>query len=199
MAKNVITEVSVVEDGNMTTYAAECPSGAEEHQFLYELVQKIIQQSRAEPIIRIPNTLLAIDRRDVTSMTLSICVEQFGRFVTPIEDLAVAADIADKVLASNTRAITITEVGILTAGAAADVTDASTVIIAVKDADGNTIVTKTYDTDNQPPDTKYADLGTVSATHSILAANEIPTVSVTQGGATANMPAFDLIIQYTND
>lgn len=72
MARNVITEVSVIENGQTKDYAAECPSGEEVDQFLYWLTQQLIQMSRAEPILRIPNTNLTIDRRDVTSITLTI-------------------------------------------------------------------------------------------------------------------------------
>jgi len=72
MAKNVITEVSVVEDGNTTDYAAECPSNEETHQFLYRLVQDLIQSNRGNPVLKIQNTLLEIDRRDVTSVTLTL-------------------------------------------------------------------------------------------------------------------------------
>lgn len=72
MAKNVITEVSVTENGNTKLYAAECPANEEEHQFLHKLTQDLIQSNRGNPVLRIQNTLLAIDRRDVSSITLSI-------------------------------------------------------------------------------------------------------------------------------
>ena len=73
MAKNVITELSVTEDGaTKANYASECPAGEVAHQFLYELTQKLLRQSRTEPIIRIANTALTIDRRDVTSLTLTL-------------------------------------------------------------------------------------------------------------------------------
>ena len=72
MAQNVITEVAVTEDGLETAYAAECPSGERADQFLYKLIQDLISPVRNEPILRIANTSLTIDRRNVTSITLTV-------------------------------------------------------------------------------------------------------------------------------
>lgn len=113
-----------------------------------------------------------------------------------VEDLGAGVDISSRpVFVSPSLAITLSAVGILTQGAPAGVDDSNTVVIAIKDDGGNTIVSKTYNTANQPPSSDYADLGALSASYSPLLAAEHVTLSVTQG-ATANMPAFDLILEY---
>jgi hypothetical protein len=81
----------------------------------------------------------------------------------------------------------------LTRGAPAGVDDGNTVVIAVKDDAGNTIVTKTYDAGTQPPTNDFGDLGTIA--YASCEAEEHLTLTVTQG-ATANMPAFYLVIEW---
>jgi hypothetical protein len=113
----------------------------------------------------------------------------------PFENLAAGADIAARPAFISKLAAVISEVGILTQGAPAGVDDANTAVIAITDSAGNSIVSKTYNTANQPPDAAYASLGTVSATHGILTAGEVVKAAVTQG-ATADLPAFFLFIRY---
>lgn len=116
--------------------------------------------------------------------------------IIPVENLAAAADIADRPVFAHGRALTLVSAGILTQGAPAGVDDSNTVVIALKDDAGNTIVTKTYNTDGQPPTNYYADLGTLDPTHKVLTATEHVTLSVTQGGTTADMPAFVVILRF---
>lgn len=89
------------------------------------------------------------------------------------------------------RANILQSIGILTKGAAADVSDTQTVVITLKDDAGNTIVTKTYNTGTQPPDTDYEDLGALSE-HKALAAGEHVSMTLAQG-VMCDMSAFDLI------
>lgn len=115
--------------------------------------------------------------------------------IVPVEDLAADGDIAARPIFVHPRAVTIVSVGILTQGSPAGVDDANTAVLALKDDAANTILTKTYDTANQPPDGDYEDLGTPDATHKVLAAGEHVTLDVTQG-TTADLPAFSLVIRY---
>ncbi|MCC6910378.1 MAG: DUF2190 family protein [Phycisphaerales bacterium] len=113
-----------------------------------------------------------------------------------IEDLAAAGDIAARPIFAHPGGAELVSAGILTQGAPAGVDDANTVVIALKDDAGNTIVTKTFDTANQPPSSDLGDLGALSATHKILVGDEHVTLDVTQGGTTSDMPAFVLVIRY---
>ena len=110
-----------------------------------------------------------------------------------IEDLVAGADITDRPVYAPQRIATLFAVGILTQGAPAGIDNANTCVCVLKDGDGNAIVTKTFNTANQPATSGYSDLGTLHATNKTLAANEAVTFSVTQG-ATADMPAFLLIL-----
>lgn len=113
-----------------------------------------------------------------------------------VEDLAAAADIAARPVFVAPFAGSIQSIGILTEGSPAGIDDSNTVVIAIADAAANTILTKTFNTANQPPSSDYADLGAVSATHKWLNAGEKVTIAVTQGGSTSNMPAFSIQIVF---
>jgi len=69
--KNIIAEVTVTEDGQDTSYSTLCPSGERTHQFLYWLMRDLIHLQR-DSLIRIPNTDLTIDRRNVTAVALTL-------------------------------------------------------------------------------------------------------------------------------
>lgn len=123
-------------------------------------------------------------------------VNLFGSAVivqVPVENLAAGDDIAALPVFVHPRANTIQSIGILTKGAPAGVDDGNTAVVTLKDDAGNTIVTKTYNTGTQPPSADYEDLGALDGTHKVLAAGEHVTLTVDQG-ATADLPAFDLII-----
>jgi len=117
--------------------------------------------------------------------------------VIPVADLAAGADIATVNSFISMLASEIEEIGIMTKGTPAGIDDSNTAVIAVADLAANVIVSKTYDTANQPPDEAYESLGALDATHKVLTAGEIVTLAVTQGAA-ANLPAFDVIIKYKN-
>ena len=113
-----------------------------------------------------------------------------------VEDLGAGVDISARpIFVSPTLAVTLNSIGILTQGSPAGVDDSNTVVIALKDDAGNTVVSKTYNTATQPPSSDYADLGSLSASYKVLEAAEHLTLTVTQG-ATANMPAFDVVLEY---
>lgn len=114
-----------------------------------------------------------------------------------IADLAAGADIAATVYwAAGRKGAVITAIGIIPKGASAGVDDANTAVIDVTDYAGNSIVSKTYNTATQPPAAgAYGSLGTPSATHGVLTANEAVKIAVTQGAA-ANLPGLLLQIEY---
>lgn len=132
----------------------------------------------------------------VTSAMLSSAVK--GRVaIIEIENLAAGVDFAARAeFAAPAGGATITKIGIVPKGSSAGVDDANTAVIAVADGAGNSIVSKTYNTAGQPPaDKVYASLGALDATNKVLTANEVVTIAVTQG-ATADLPAFILILEY---
>ncbi len=112
-----------------------------------------------------------------------------------VEDLDANADISGRPVFVHPRKATLVSVGILTQGAPAGVDDDNTAVIELADDGGNSIVSKTYNTGTQPPDTDYEDLGELDATHKVLAAAEHVVLNVTQG-TTADLPAFSLVLRY---
>jgi len=111
----------------------------------------------------------------------------------PVEALAAGVDIAARPVYAHPRASTLVSAGILTQGAPT-CGGADTIVVALKDGAGNTIVTKTYNAGAPPPTSDYADLGALNGTYKSLDALELVTLSVTQS-AGAIMPAFALIIR----
>jgi hypothetical protein len=118
-------------------------------------------------------------------------------FAYEVENLAAGADIADRpIWAAPSGGAVITKVGIVPQGASAGVDNANTAVVNVEDGSGNSIVSKTYDTANQPPASgAYGDLGSLSGTHAVLTANEVLRLDVTQG-ATADLPGFVLLVEW---
>lgn len=118
-------------------------------------------------------------------------------FAYELEDLAAGADISARpIFALPTNGGEILAARFLPQGASAGVDNSNTAVIALKDGDGNTIVSKTYNTATQPPASGVTgDLGTISTTHGILTAWEVVTLSVTQG-ATADLPSGMILIEY---
>lgn len=112
-----------------------------------------------------------------------------------VEDLGIGSSFTDRPVFVAPRAVTLTSVGILTEGTSAGIDDSNQAILTLADDADNTIVQKTYATATQPPDTDYADLGTLDGTHKILTAGEHVTLTVSQTGS-ANMPAFTLIFRF---
>ena len=112
--------------------------------------------------------------------------------LAPVVNLAAGSDLTTKPIYASFYASTLTKIGILTLGTPAGIDDSNTVVLTIKNNSGTTIVTKTYDTSNQPPTNAFADLGALSVT--AFASNEFLTVTIVQG-TTANMPAFILVLE----
>src|SRR5688572_1792823 len=105
--------------------------------------------------------------------------------VLVIEDLAAGGGIAARAeWCAPTEGAEIKKLGIVPKGASAGIDDSNTAVLVVTDGGGNTIVSKTYDTANQPPAANaYGSLGNPDATHRVLTASEVVRLAVTQGAA----------------
>ena len=125
----------------------------------------------------------------------TIKVSGVGRRFVGIYDvynLTPGADITAMPFFSSYYAFTMTRIGIITKGAPAGIDNSNTVVLTIKNSAGTTVVTKTYNTANQPPSSAFADLGTLTTT--AFTSNDYLTVTVTQG-TTANMPAFAIVLE----
>jgi len=120
-------------------------------------------------------------------------VQKMRQAIIRIEDLAADADILDRPIFVNPKAVTIESIGILTEGAPAGIDDDNTAVLLIEDDASNAVVTKTYNTATQPPSSDYEDLGNLD--NASLNAGEHLLFSLTQGTA-ANMPAFSIIVEY---
>jgi len=118
-------------------------------------------------------------------------VNQMFTELIAVEDLAAGADISQRPIFASKYDCSFTGIGILTKGAPAGVDNSNTVVITIKNSAGETLVSKTYNTANQPPTNAYASLGTL--TNQDLDGEDELKIDVTQG-ATANMPAFDIVL-----
>jgi hypothetical protein len=112
-----------------------------------------------------------------------------------IEDLAADADIANRPVFAAPTAMTLESAALIAQGAFAGIDAGNTMVVTLKDGAGNTIVTKTYNNVTVPTNSGVNDLGTLDATQKILTANELVTLSITNG-ATANPPAMLLRLTF---
>lgn len=115
-----------------------------------------------------------------------------GMAMIRIENLAAGSDISNRVIFGSQYGVTLSKIAIITEGAPAGVDDSNTVVITLTNGSDETIVTKTYNSANQPPSSDLGDLGALSITE--LDANDVIKLSVTCG-ATANMPAFTIVLE----
>ena len=91
---------------------------------------------------------------------------------------------------------TITKIGIVPLESAAGIDNANTCVVAITDGAANSIVSKTYNTATQPPAAGvYESLGTISATHGVLTANETVLLAVTQG-ATSDVGILLFVVEW---
>jgi hypothetical protein len=111
-----------------------------------------------------------------------------------IADLAAGADIAATTKFATPVAAELQSAHLLLQGASAGVDAGNTVVVALTDAAGNTIVTKTYGA-TPPTANALNNLGTLDATHKVLTAGEVVKLAITQG-ATADLPACTLVLRY---
>lgn len=109
-----------------------------------------------------------------------------------VENLAVGVDISSRLVYTSVRGISFTTATIITTAAPRGIDVDNTATITLKNASGSTIVSRQYDTDNQPPTSDSADLGTLSITS--LAAGGKIYLTVEQNG-TANLPGFQILLE----
>ena len=108
-----------------------------------------------------------------------------------IENLAAGADITARACyvctAPNGEVITAAQ--FVTKGTPAGVDDSNTAVLTIKDASDNIVLTKTWNTANQPPDTTSEELTScLDEDYTTLAKGDVLYLTLTCG-ATANMPA----------
>jgi len=119
----------------------------------------------------------------------------FAMYPILVENLAAGADITDRPVLGTQYGGSFSAISILTKGAPSGVDDSNTVVITLKNSAGETIVTKTFNTATQPPTKTIMDLGALLITE--LTAGQFMLLSVTTG-TTANMPAFELNVEYND-
>lgn len=110
---------------------------------------------------------------------------------------AAGADISDLAMwAAPASGCTLSGMGIVPQEVPAGIDNANTCVITIKDAAGNTMVTKTYNTGTPAPGQKtYASLGALDAIHKVLTANEVVTVTITQG-ATSDIGSLVFVLEW---
>jgi len=67
----MITEVQITEGGVETFYAQHCPSGMNLQEWLEKLVRDVILAPANMRRLQVPGSVLSIDRRNVTSITVT--------------------------------------------------------------------------------------------------------------------------------
>lgn len=114
----------------------------------------------------------------------------------PVADLE-AGDVVDglPLFLFDDHSVTIQSISLMARGAFVGVDASNTIAITVKDVDGNTIVTKTYDNVVVPTDNAGNALGTLNATHKILRAGERCIVDIVCGD-TADPPPLSFLVRY---
>jgi hypothetical protein len=131
-----------------------------------------------------------VERSTVTLSPDSVLLK--GLQMYRVENLAAGSDIVDRPIYGTILGATLSRLAILTEGAPSGVDDSNTVVVAVKNSAGSTVATKTYNASVQPPSSDLESLGALAIT--TLGAGDHLTLSVTCG-ATANMPAFSIIVE----
>ena len=114
------------------------------------------------------------------------------RLEAKIPNLAPGSDISGLPIYGSGYDRSFSKIGILTKGVPSNINDSNTVVLTIKNGAAQTVLTKTYNTSNQPPTNDFEDLGTILI--SDISANDKLTIDITQGTA-ANMPAFSIILE----
>jgi hypothetical protein len=106
-----------------------------------------------------------------------------------VVNLAAGADISDYPVFVATEELTLHSCRLLTQGTPAGIDNSNTAVLTLT-VNGNTLLTKTYNTVTQPPTNASEDLSSLlDADYVELEIGDVVKLTVTQG-ATANMPAF---------
>ena len=67
----MITEVRITEQGVETFYSQHCPSGMSMQEWLEKVVQDVVLAPSNMRKLQVPGTTIEIDRRKVTSVTIT--------------------------------------------------------------------------------------------------------------------------------
>lgn len=111
-------------------------------------------------------------------------------------DLAANTALAATYIGWAPRGGRLASVKLASRGTAAGIDNSNTLVVAIKDGSGNTIVTYTFNATNTfPANGAMVDLGALSATYRNLAAGTGWTLTVTSS-TNANPPAFDIISEF---
>ena len=117
-----------------------------------------------------------------------------GDAMIEVENLAAGVDITLRAAWVPNDNTTIYSVMLLTKGTPLGIDNSNTVVLTLTDKLGNVVWTKTYNTATQPPTNSAEDVSSgLDADYAEVDAGDPLTLTVTQG-ATANMPAFSIVI-----
>jgi len=130
-----------------------------------------------------------------TTLDVTYLTHQFygGDAMIMVENLAAGADITDRIVYAASTGLVIDSVILFTQGTPAGIDDSNTVVLSLKNEGGQTLLTKTFNTANQPPTSDSVDLSSLLDTdYTTLSTGDILLLNVMCGTA-ANMPGFGLI------
>jgi len=132
------------------------------------------------------------EEENVWANILNEYIRSAIKHVCDIEDMGPGVKITNRPLVYFNEELPINDIGILALGAPSGVDDSNTVVITIKNRAGSTVVTKTFDTANQPPNKDYVSLGTLSINE--VVDGDILKITMACNGI-ANMPAFRIMIR----
>jgi hypothetical protein len=117
-----------------------------------------------------------------------------GDAMIEVVNLAAGADITLTPAYVAAQGMVIMSAWLLTKGTPAGIDNSNTVVITLKDKNGNVVLTKTFNMATQPPTNGSLDLSSLlDDDYTTLTAGDRLDLIVTQG-TTANMPAFSIIL-----
>lgn len=113
----------------------------------------------------------------------------------PLGDFDAGDSFTEIPVATFEEAVTIKNIRLIAQGAFVGVDNSNPIVIAAYDSLQNLLVSKTYNAGTPPTDNDANDLGTITAAYASLAANASLNLAI-NCGATANMPAFAVLVRY---
>ncbi len=139
---------------------------------------------------------LSLIQTAVTEYPSTFLTRRFygGDAMIEVVNLAAGADITLTPAYVAAQGMVITSAWLLTKGTPAGIDNSNTVVVTLKDKNGNTVLTKTFNTATQPPTSGSLDLTSLlDDDYTTLVAGDRLDLIVTQG-TTANMPAFSITL-----
>lgn len=136
-------------------------------------------------------SLIQIDETELPSGTAT---NRFfgGGDMIDVYNLPQGVSIVDEPIWTPAQGMVLTSLVLLVKGTPVGIDNSNTVVLTLKN-EGNIVLTRTYNTTNQPPTEDTEDLtGYLIDTYTTFAIGDLMTLSLSQGSI-ANMPAFSLI------